>query len=61
MKCIDMARIVKDFVAERGRFPIVWTHAIAPLEILEKAYKLITNNQNLTLTEFKEKMGIYNE
>jgi hypothetical protein len=53
MKNIDKARIVKDFVSKRGGFPIVWTCAIAPIEILEKAYKLIAENPKLTLEEFK--------
>ena len=58
MKNIDKARIVKDFVSKRGGFPIVWTCAIAPIETLEKAYKLITENPKLTLEEFKLVMEI---
>ena len=57
-KIKEMVDLVSNFVRNSGGYPIIW---VSILNRLEEAVELIQNNPEMTLEEFKEKMGIEEE
>jgi hypothetical protein len=58
---IEKVAYVREFVNSHDGYPIVWILAVITAEKLESAVKLIQRNSNLTLKEFKDKLGIDEE
>ena len=61
MTQIKKVALVREFVNRHDGYPIVWILAVITAEKLESAVKLIQTNPNLTLKEFRAKLGIDRE
>ena len=61
MTQIEKVALVREFVNGHDGYPIVWILAVNTIEKLESAVKLIQTNPNLTLKEFRDKLGIDRE
>ena len=58
MTTIEKVALVREFVNGHDGYPIVWILAVNTIDKLESAVKLIQTNPNLTLNEFRDKLGI---
>ena len=61
MTTIEKIEFVRYFVNKNDGYPIVWIEATLTIEKLENAVKLIQENPNLTLKEFRENLDIEEE
>ena len=61
MTQIEKVALVREFVNSHDGYPIVWILAVNTIDKLESAVKLIQTNPNLSLKEFRDKIGIDRE
>ena len=61
MTILEKVCFVRTFVNNHDGYPIVWVKAILTIEKLNKAVKLIQDNPDLNLYQFRKEMQIIEE